>query len=324
MNNLYPENVLSALKNADKFMICAHVRPDGDAIGSLLALGHLLEKIGKTVAVVSADGLPKDLRCLPESEKIVTPDAVLDTDFDMAIAVDVSDKGRMGTAERLFSAAPLTLQIDHHATNTRFAQVNVVDGDAAAAAELIVMLYDALKVPLDKESAYQLYCAIQSDSGNFCFNSVRPYTFSCMEKLMDAGLDIAYAARHLFMTKSSAHVAALGKAIASLTFFADGQAACMHLTAADKAQCGADDADLGGIVNYALYMDGVRMCFMADEDTDGSWKYSLRALPGENVSDIARAFGGGGHALASGFTANGDYETSSSAVKAMMEQKLKS
>lgn len=322
MNNLYTEKVLSALKNADNFMICAHVYPDGDAIGSLLALGRLLEKLGKTVTLVSADCVPKDLLCLPDAARVATPDQARNCAFGMAIAVDVSDEKRMGAAAELFFSAPQTLLIDHHATNTRFAQMNVVDGQAAATAELIVMLYDALNVSLDADAAFQLYCAIQSDSGNFCFSSVRAYTFACMEKLMLAGLDLAAAARQLFMTKSRAHIAALGKAINSMAYFADGQAACMHLSTQDKQACGAQDADLGGIVNYALYMDGVRMCFMADEDAQGSWKYSLRALPGEDVSDIARSFGGGGHALAAGCTIAGSYADSSRAMINAMEQKL--
>lgn len=107
-----------------------------------------------------------------------------------------------------------------------------------------------------------------------------------------------------------------------MVYFADGQATCMHLSAQDKVDCGAQDADLGGIVNYALYMDGVRMCFMADEDVQGNWKYSLRALPGEDVSDIARSFGGGGHALASGCTIAGPYADSSRAMMNAMEKKL--
>ena len=321
-NNLYTEKVLSALKNADNFMICAHIYPDGDAIGSLLALGRLLDKLGKTVTLVSADGVPKDLMCLPDAARVLTPDQARNRAFGMAIAVDVSDEKRMGAAAELFFAAPQTLLIDHHATNTRFAQMNVVDGQAAATAEPIVMLYDTLNVPLDADAAFQLYCALQSDSGNFCFNSVRAYTFACMEKLMDAGLDLASAARRLFLTKSRAHIAALGKAIGSMVYFADGQATCMHLSAQDKADCGAQDADLGGIVNYALYMDGVRMCFMADEDAQGNWKYSLRALPGEDVSDIARSFGGGGHALASGCTIAGPYADSSRAMMNAMEKKL--
>ena len=260
--------------------------------------------------------------CLPDAARVLTPDQARNRAFGMAIAVDVSDEKRMGAAAELFFAAPQTLLIDHHATNTRFAQMNVVDGQAAATAELIVMLYDALNVPLDADAAFQLYCALQSDSGNFCFNSVRAYTFACMEKLMNAGLDLAFAARRLFMTKSRAHIAALGKAIGSMVYFADGQATCMHLSAQDKADCGAQDADLGGIVNYALYMDGVRMCFMADEDAQGNWKYSLRALPGEDVSDIARSFGGGGHALASGCTIAGPYADSSRAMMNAMEKKL--
>lgn len=321
MTMLYNDHMLSALKNADNFMLCTHVNPDGDAIGSLLAAGRLLERMGKRCTMVSMHGVPDKMRYLAGAERVLTPDQAADMVFDAALAVDVADERRMGDALVLYRKAPVTLQIDHHPTNPGYADHNVIDGSAAATGEMIVALYEALGVPLDKEAADMLYCAINTDTGNFCFNSVRPYTFECMEKLMAAGLDLAENARRLFMTKSCAHAAALGKALSTLTYFAGGRATYMYLSKEDKLACNAKDEDLHGIVNYGLYLDGVEMTFMADE-VDGGWKYSLRALPGGDVSDIAMMLGGGGHKLAAGCTVNAPLEETACTIMAAMEKKL--
>jgi len=319
---MFDQAMLSALKNADNFMICCHINPDGDAIGSLLAAGRLLERLGKHCVLVSPDGLPADFACLPDAGKVVRPQALDGMRIDAALAVDVSDSDRMGAATEAFFKAPLTLQIDHHATNPRYAMHNMIDAEASATGELITALYEETGVDIDAQAAYQLYCAIDSDSGNFCYNSVRPYTFRCMEKLMQAGLDISAAARELFMIKSRAHIAVLGRALTSLTFFADGQATCMRISNADKAACSATSADITDIVNYGLYMTGVRMSFLAEE-REGGWKYSLRAMPGYNVADVALVFGGGGHKLAAGCFIAGSFEEGSAKMKALMEDALK-
>ena len=313
--------MLSALKNADNFLLCAHINPDGDAVGSMLAAGRLLERLGKTVTLVCQDPVPEKQRFLAGAEHVLAPEQAKGKRFDAALALDVATEARMGAARELFSAAPLTFQIDHHPDNTRYAQFNQVDGKAAATAELIVALYDELNVPLDAETARQLYCALVTDTGNFAFSSVRANTFACMEKLMAAGLDIDEMARRLLLTKSRAHAATLGKALTSLKYFAGGEATCMHLTRADMEACGASAADLHGIVNYGLNLEGVRMTFMADEG-ENAWQVSLRALPGGNVAQIAAKFGGGGHVLAAGCRIQGSYEEVEGRLIAAVEEAL--
>lgn len=319
---MYNEKMLSALKNADNFLLCAHIFPDGDAIGSLLAAGRLLRRMGKKCTMVSPDGVPDKFRCLPDSELVVKTADIAGLHFDAALALDIADEKRMGDVWPVFSEIQETFLIDHHPTNPGYAAHCLIDGEAAATGELICALWEAMGEKLDREAAMQLYCAINLDTGNFSFSSVRAYTFACMEKLMDAGLDISASARQLFMTKSRAHVAALGKALSSMQYFADGQAACMALSKADKETCNASDPDLGGIVNYALYQDGVKMCFMADE-CDKGWKVSLRALPGYDVAAIAVPLGGGGHKLAAGVTIAGDYAVIEAQLKKAVEAALK-
>ena len=302
----FDESMLSALKNADNFMLCAHINPDGDAIGSMLAAGRLLRRLGKTALMVTPDAVPHHLSWLPDVNLIYPVEALEARPIGAALCVDAGEPKRMGSAWEAYSRAPLRFVIDHHPGDAACATHALVDTAAPAAGELIYALYEALEVPVDREAALQLYAAISTDTGNFCFDSVRPSTFACMERLMSVGLDLADASRRLFLIRSPGGVMALTRALSTLTFFADGRATCMHLTARDKAACCSTDGDLHGMVNQGLNIEGVCMTFMADETPEG-WKISLRALPGWDVQKIARQFGGGGHVLAAGCVIQGDY-----------------
>ena len=318
----FDESMLSALKNADNFMLCAHINPDGDAIGSMLAAGRLLRRLGKKALMVTPDAVPHHLSWLPDVDLIHPVEALEAWPVGAALCVDAGEPKRMGSAWEAYSRAPLRFVIDHHPGDAACATHALVDTAAPAAGELIFALYEALGVSIDGEAAAQLYAAISTDTGNFCFDSVRPATFACMEKLMAVGLDLSEASRRLFLVKSPAGVMALTRALSSLTFFAGGRATCMHLTARDKAACQATDGDLHGMVNQGLNIEGVRMTFMADETPDG-WKVSLRALPGEDVQQIARRFGGGGHVLASGCVIRGDYPQVERLLMQAMEDALR-
>ena len=314
---IYDQIMLSALKNADNFMMCAHINPDGDAVGSMLAAGRLLRRLGKTVTMVSPNEIPEHLKWLPDAGLIKPVEALDGLRIGAALCVDASEPKRMGSAYAYFESAPVRFVIDHHPGDPDFAQFSLVQPDAPAAGELIFALWEELGERLDRDTAAQLYAAISTDTGNFCFDSVRPNTFACMEKLLRVGLDLSDVSRRLFLVKSRPSVMALNRVLGSLKFFADGRATCTHLTARDKEECQCSDGDLHGMVNYGLNIEGVRMTFMADETPDG-WKISLRALPGGDVAAIARGFGGGGHVLAAGCVLKGSYrEVETRLIQAM-------
>ena len=302
----FNEQTLSALKKAGNVLLCTHVNPDGDAIGSMLATARLLRRMGKETLCVCHDPVPYTMMWLDGAEGILKPEQVMNRSFDTAIALDLPDTKRMGTAAELFSPVPVKVRIDHHPSAEAFSDYEAADGAAAATGELITALWEEMGFELDLPAAEQLYTAISTDTGNFCFNNVRPYTFACMEKLMAAGLDISAAARRMFLCKPRAYAEVLGRALNSLRYFAGGRATCMHLTTEDKEKTKASDADLHGIVNFGLQLEGVQMTFMADESPEG-WRISLRALSGADVSMIARQFGGGGHVLAAGCCLQGTY-----------------
>ena len=314
--------MLSALKNADNFVLCAHINPDGDTVGSMLAAGRLLRKMGKRVTMICASPVPGQLCWLPEADMILPAEAAETLHFDAALSVDIAEPKLMGEAYALYSRVSLRFSIDHHPGDASFAQYSLVDTTAAAAGELIVDLWQAMDMPLDREAAVQLYAAISTDTGNFRFNNVTARTFACMEKLMETGFALSDPARRLFLNQSRAAVAVQARALSSLVYFANGRATCMHLTDADKQACGAENGDLHGLVNQGLYIDGVEMTFLADETPDG-WKISLRALPGRDVSAIARQFGGGGHVLASGCVMTGDYADIEARLMRAMEEALR-
>jgi len=271
MKRIFNSQMLSALSGADSFMVCTHVRPDGDAIGSLLSAGRLLRAMGKKVTLVCHDKVPeKYLNFFDDAKLVVSPAEVKDMHFDAALAVDVASAERMGDALEIYDRVPVTMQIDHHAGNWRFAQHNAVDFEASAAGELIVQLYDVLNVPIDAVAAAQLYVALSTDSGNFTFSSTRAETFAAMQRLMESGLNIADINRRLFKDRKLQQVKMLSCALNTLTFFAGGQASYMYVTQEDMRKANAASEHLNAIVNYGLDIEGVKMTFMADEQADAS------------------------------------------------------
>lgn len=299
-NNLPCEEMLSALKGANSILLCTHISPDGDAIGSTLAMGMALEGMGKKVTYACQDPVPGYLRFLPGWEKFIQAEALEGKKFDAALAIDASDLGRQGKIGVYYQGAPVTLQIDHHVTNPLYAAHNFVDGDAAASGCLIGRMLDALGAAITKEMAVCLYAAISTDTGNFCFKNTDGEAFYWASRLMEAGLDLNDAARRLHLMREEAHVRLLGRALLSLRIFGNGKCACMRLTHQDYLDAGAGPEHTDKIVNYALDLPGVEMAYLADERKIGETKVSLRAQPPRDVASIARQLGGGGHVLAAG------------------------
>jgi len=220
----------------------------------------------------------------------------------LTIAVDISSRGRLGSAEPLFFNATITAQIDHHQTNPAYAMINWIDGSAPATAILVNRMREALGLSLEKEEAICLYTALATDTGNFVYEDTNAEAFSMMSQLMQAGLPLAQYARLLFRRKERAFIALLGKALPTMTCLGDGVIAGMKLTRAAMLEAGATDEHADGIVNYAIDAAGIRMAFLARETDDGGVKFSLRAISPCRVDEVAESFGGGGHQLAAGCT----------------------
>ena len=298
--------LLRVLDSASRILILGHISPDGDCVGSMLALGEVLKKRGKTVFLCLQDPVPGNLRFLPGAEKILPPGQLESGRFDLGVAVDCADEGRMGEAARLFRLCPVTAQIDHHASNPLYAGVNEVDGKASCAGCMIWRLMGEYRMEPDKAIAECLYSAISTDTGRFCFSCTDEETFLCAASVSAAGIDINKCAREIHLVKEAPHLKLLGRSLATLRFFAGGRCTSMVIGAEDYAACGAGREHSDGIINYALNIPGVRMTCFADISAPEAVRISFRAVEPFHVNDIAALFGGGGHALAAGCRIGGD------------------
>ena len=310
------------LSSAQRVLVCTHVQPDGDAIGSLLGLNALLVKMGKETLMVTQDPVPQNLRFLPGWEDIMRPEAAEGRAFDLGVSIDASDLARLGTAEACFSAVPMTLVIDHHSSNSLFGGKNYVDSFVAASGNLVYRLFDKAGIKPGRDDAFYIYAAISTDTGNFSFGQMDEEFFLQMAGLMRAGLDITSAARALHLVKAADYTRLLGRALSSLQFFSEGRLSTMRLELNDFSELNAAREYADGIVNHGLNILGVEACFLATGEADGSIKFSLRALAPHNVSTIAMEFHGGGHLLAAGFSLNMPMDAAMSAVRDRMIQML--
>ena len=256
--------MLSALHGANSILLCTHIMPDGDAIGSTLAAALALKSLGKQVVCACQHRVPKAYAFLPGARQFVQAEALKGVSFDAALAIDCADDARMGDCLKAYEACPVRLQIDHHPTNPLYAQVNWVDGTAPAAGCIVYRLLKALSVAVTKEIAQCLYCAISTDTGNFCFRGTTPEAFRIGAELVETGFPLAETARQVHLMREEAHVRLLGRALCSLRLFAKGRCACMRLTAEDYAAANAQAEHCDRIVNYALNLPGVEMAYLAD------------------------------------------------------------
>lgn len=315
-----PVQMVQALLKAKHILLVCHVSPDGDTVGSAMALKLALQKLDKKVTCACADKIPDMLLFLKGAEQIVGPEDI--PAADLAMAVDISDDKRMGSVLKHFEKAMVTCQIDHHCTNPLFADINAVDGDACATGLLAYELINKLNVQIDMEIARCLYSAIATDTGNFSFSSTSAEAFAIMADLMAYPIHINAMNRILFRQRSRAQTMLLARALKSLTFYQEECVAGMTLSWADFQKCGALPEHSDAVVNFGIDTIGIQVAFLARETEEGDIKFSLRALPPADVSQIAKAFGGGGHALAAGCTLEAPMEEAVARVIAEIETHL--
>lgn len=321
MKKVNLKQTVETLRQANSILLCTHLQPDGDAIGSALAAEALMKALEKDITVVCHDVIPQSMRILSGWEKFRLPKDVQGKTFDLGCSIDASDIERLGDAAGLFRSASKTLVIDHHASNTCFGNLNYIDSKVAASGNLVFRLFEEAKVPITKEVASYLYAAVSTDTGNFSFGQMDEEFFLQVSKLMRAGLDISTYSRALHLNKDLNFYKLLSRALASLTFYCEGKLTSMQLYERDFIETETSHDMTEGLVNYALNIAGVQMCFLATQLDNGQVKFSLRALYPHNVSEIAVEFGGGGHLLAAGCTLTMSFDE---AVTKMKERMMKS
>jgi phosphoesterase RecJ-like protein len=281
------------LQEVQKILLATHIRPDGDAIGSILGLGLALQNAGKTVQMISQDGVPANLRFLEGSDQIrKRPEG----EFDLLCVVDCSDPERSGS--QIQGRGQPDINIDHHITNLAFGRVNLIDSTAVATAELIADFLPEWGFELTRPIADALLTGLITDTIGFRTSSITPKAMRLTARLMETGADMPDIYRRALVNRSfeAVHLwgAGLGKAER------DGRLVWTTLTLADRKAAnykGLDEADMLTVLGAVEDTD---IAIVFNEQSDGHVKVSWRAQPGYDVSGIALQFGGGGHAAASG------------------------
>lgn len=288
------------LKPAQTITVLSHIRPDGDAVGSLLALARILERMDKRAVPVLPDGMPGRFRFLPGAERVQSS---LPGEADLVVAVDCSDLARLGLlAEPL--GGRVDLNIDHHATNTRFGRLNLVDDRAAATAEMLYDLAIDQGWPLDSEAATNLLLGLVTDTIGFRTANVTPKVLRQAASLVELGAPLAEVYDRGLNRRSLAAARYWGSGLRSLE--SEGPLVWAVLKAEDRrasGYAGHDDADL---INLLSALDGAEAAIVFVEQPAGEVKVSWRARSGLDVAKLAQAFGGGGHEPAAGAMIKGD------------------
>lgn len=299
-NSSIHAEIRERLQNSDSILIFSHIRPDGDAIGSLLALGLGLQEAGKKVQMVLKDGVPSGFRFLRGSEKIMrAPFAPA----DLFIVVDVSDLSRIGEG---FDLGQPDIQVDHHITNLNFAKINLVDPEAVATAAILAEAMPEWGLAISQPVAEALLTGIVTDTIGFRTSNMTPQALRIAAKLMEAGANLSDLYDRSLAQRSFEAARYWGKGLNSLQ--RDGQLIWATLSRDDRRAVGYngnDDADLTHILSSIIQGD-ISVLFI--EQNDHQVKVSWRARPGWDVSKIAVQFGGGGHPAAAGADIEGNLE----------------
>jgi phosphoesterase RecJ-like protein len=302
------EPILQSIKAAGRLLVASHKDPDGDAVGSLLAMGLALLRLGKQTTLYNASPIPAVYQFLPAVGRIQRG---LDApeNYDAAVILDCGDLSRVGEDWPLVSRVPVIINIDHHVSNTGFGTLQLIDGHACATAELVARLIRALAVPLDREMATCIYTGILTDTGSFRFSNTNSAAFAISREMMEFGVDPYGVAQHVFGSYSLGRIKLLNLALNSIEISGNGRLSLMTVTRRMLAETQTQQEDVDGLINYARRIEDVRVAALIQEQTNGlatpdgraRFHVSLRSDGSVDVAALAGAFGGGGHHSAAGF-----------------------
>ena len=291
-----PEEVARVLREGDNFLIVSHIRPDGDCFGSATALQAALEYMGKRVASFNASGAIEKLRFIPGSERIV--DAL--PTWTPAVTIFV-DCGGVSRVSRDFVPQGLTINIDHHATNDAFADLNYIDVGATAVGEQILTLFDVLEIPLTSDIATSLMTSITSDTGSYRYPNTSARSFLTAARLCEAGADPAWICLQLYESRTENEVRLTARALSRLKLECGGRLAWSELLMRDYRECGGVENEPEGLVTEMRSIHGVEMSILFHETESGGLRAGFRGKGGVDCSALAASLGGGGHVNAAGY-----------------------
>ena len=295
------QEVINKIKSARSMALLPHVNEDPDALGSCFAFAAAMRSIGKEAVCYTEDDIEDHLKFMGGEYTIYNPEISLAERHDLCVCLDCGDLGRVGARSKIFDEIGNSVNIDHHYTNTHFADANLVDGDAAATSEILTSLFKAMEIELNDEIARYLYIAICSDTGCFKFSNVRPKTMRAAAELLEHDIKHEKIARLLFDTYSRETLLLRSEIVRNLHSYADGRIQVALVDDSMFEKCGANVKDAPNLVEIPRSIAGTEIA-VCIKHQNGVIRASIRSNGDADVSKAALVFGGGGHTKASGCT----------------------
>jgi len=307
--------IVDAIRSRQRFVLSSHSRPDGDSIGSQLAMAYALRDMGKHVELVNSDAASPQLMGFPGVTDIRIAPAV-DGSFDASIIMECSDLTRTGVTglDRAF-----VINIDHHPGNKAYGQINWFNAGAAACAEMVFDLIVALGVRLTPEIATHIYLAILTDTGSFHYSSISPKTFDICRQLLEAGVDPVRVSRQVFDSNSMGRLKLLASVLGGMTFDASNRIGVLFLDHAMARAAGGTYDDTEGLINQPLTVKEVQAVVFFKQSEGDNYRVSMRSKGDVDIGAVAKEFGGGGHKNAAGCSVSGPIE----ALKTTFTEKIR-
>ena len=299
------DSIVEEIKKAESIVVLTHETPDGDAIGSSLAMYNALKQIGKNVDVIIPE-CPRNFNFLTGYNEIKKEGKI--TNYDLAITVDCATIERLNGWQDYFDRANATINIDHHTKNGMFADYNYVNPASPACAQILIIVLEALNIKINKEIGECLLTGIITDTGGFKYQGVSSETFQFVAWLMQAGVNVSNVYKKALQIKTKSSFELEKIAMNRPEFLEDGKIAFTYITKQDEISVNAEPGDHEGIVEKGRDVEGVEVSAFLRQIEDKTYKVSLRANDYVNVSDVAMVFGGGGHVKAAGCKINGTPE----------------
>ena len=294
-----------ALREHQRFAIMSHVRPDGDALGSQLALALSLKKLGKDVRIWNEDGMLEKYSFIARAELMEKPPSQPE-DVEVAVALDTAIQNRLGTALQAIRSAGLWINIDHHPSNPGYGDLVHIDPNAPATAQILYELIKDQNLPFDRDIAENLYVAIATDTGSFQYPHTSARTFEIAADLVRRGVDVGRISRSTYENYPRRRIELLREVLRTMRFDADGRVASFSLDLKTATQLGVIPEDNEGLIDHIRAIRGVIVAVFFEELNDGKVRVSMRSKDEAiDVCEVCRKFGGGGHVLAAGARVRG-------------------
>lgn len=313
--NLLIDEFIDLIKSSNNIYLASHVQPDGDNIGSLLALGRALEKMNKDISIVKVDSIPKKFQFLPNMHFFQEPN--IDEDIDLFIALDSGDMERLGVAKEIALKSKKIVNIDHHITNNNFGDLNIVSPLASSTGEIVYHIIKEMNIDIDEDIATCIYVAISTDTGSFMYDSTTMETHLIAADLLDKNIDLNKIIVNIYQSKTLEKTKLFIKSLNTLKIFKNGKIAIVKTTQKMLNDCGASIEDAEGLVSFIRDIEGVEVACILKEIDKKEIKISLRSKKEVDVSKISLKFNGGGHKRAAGCTI---YENIDDAKKIILKE----